>query len=168
METKRDFYKMIADNRRKLKNNTSNCIGTSLYLVGEIKEDKHLYGNHNKILEKLKESNTPKLGYLVGWENNFKNIYHLAVVVNENPLTLTTRNGINKPVLKNQLFKETDSIYKDSLEYSNKKNKFFIPSKLQKIVNNEDIKDKSLKLKLIQKIKIYIKSWKKLDFLVEY
>lgn len=136
MEIKKDFYKMIAERRRNLEDDCSNCVGTALYLVGEIDNDLHIE-HPNQYIKNLKKTDKQLLGCLIDWEDTISGIYHIAVIVKENPLTLSTRNGKNEKFIKNQLFLEVDSIYKETLWRLKEKNNFYIPSKLQKILDSE-------------------------------
>ena len=100
MKTKKDFYKFVNINKhniRKFGNNVGkNCIGTALYLVGELPEEKFVYGEQtDSILKNLKEDNVPNLGNLVAWQDGNGETYHLAVVVKTNPTLLAHRYRFN-------------------------------------------------------------------------
>ena len=130
---------MIAERRRNLKDDFSNCISTALYLVGETDNDSHIE-YPDKYIQKLKKTDNPSLGCLIDWEDIISGTYHMAVIVKENPLMLSTRNGSGENFIKNQLFSETDSIYKETIWRYKEKNNFYIPSKLQKILDAEESK----------------------------
>lgn len=140
-KTKKDFYKLMQDRRKEasLDSSDTNCIGTALYLTGEIKIDEYLDPcKKNTIkLKKLKEIKKPILGCLVALINEFNKNYHLAVVVKEKPLMLSTRNGYESFFTRKESFTDTDRLYSKS-SYNKKCVKFFLPSKLQKILGQED------------------------------
>lgn len=136
MENKEDFYKMIEDRKKVSRRiHNSNCIGTTLYLVGEAEEDNWTRRGHTRILNKMKISETPEKGYVVQWLNNQGYTYHLAVVADVNPLKFDTRNG-SVPLEENQNFERTNHIYGKQRCF--KELKYRVPSKLQKILDAEE------------------------------
>lgn len=137
MKTKRDFYKMIAERRRNIIDHTSDCIGTGLYLVGE-KETDYIGVSDGVIMNNLKTSKKPEVGYLAAWRDHEESVYHLATIVKKNPLTLSTRNGAGYPFTRNELFEKTHNGYTGYPRDTKFKDvKFLIPSKLQKILGIE-------------------------------
>ena len=138
METKRDFYVEMNKRRRELlatDEGYNNCASTALYLVGEIGADNYLPREIAEvIIDDLKEDDKPALGNLLIFEDVCKNLAHLAVVVQENPLKLTSRNGEWKPIIKSQSYEKICELYSNIGAYPAK---FLVPSKLQKILEME-------------------------------
>ncbi|NCO18362.1 hypothetical protein COT60_02535 [Candidatus Pacearchaeota archaeon CG09_land_8_20_14_0_10_30_9] len=137
MENKKDFYSNLNHNRRKNVQEEgifSNCIGTALYLVGEKEKDEYLWKERQKILRKLTPANSPELGYLVSWERKGKT-FHLGVVVNKTPLKIAERDGCEGPFNPSKLSTEIDERY--FLGEKGDEVKYYIPSKLQKILEKE-------------------------------
>ncbi len=126
------FYSEL-DQRRKKAVKTKgkrNCIGTALYLVGEVDKDGFVYdGPKHGFFDYLPEADSPRRGYLVAWET-LGEVYHAAVVVRQNPLLLASRNGDGGSFKPRQSFKKVNARY--GLGSYNVK--FYIPSKLQKIL----------------------------------
>lgn len=84
----------------------SNCIGTALFLTGEIRSDRYVDTDDVNSLKKLRRVDGPVLGGLIAWQHYKKRItitYHLGVVTSLDPLLITHRNGgagafeINEP-----------------------------------------------------------------------
>ena len=143
METKKDFYNSLNKNILEIKSTDSyigshktNCIGTALYLVGEKFKDEHVEDETEIIFNKFVESANPEIGYLVGWINKRNKIYHAAVIVKTNPLLVANRDGIGVPFYSHEKFNEINSMHTESHE-NFKEIKYFIPSKLQKILEME-------------------------------
>lgn len=140
MKEIREFYEMIEERKKNVFDGKSDCAGTALYLVGEIDEDKAVV-NPEKYLSRLEKTGSPEIGYLIDWEDEKNNSYHLAVVANKEPLTLLTRNGSKAKFEEWQSFKETDYIYDELISdfgIIKKRNNFYVPSKLQKIIDMEE------------------------------
>ena len=135
ISNKRDFYSSVSNNRRRVRDGDSNCIGTELYLVGETKEDRYIWDGRNEFFDKLKQSESPDLGYLVTWGDIHRNIAHAAVITSLNPLTVATRNGKGAKFTYKQNIADTNKIYAEEHKLSDIK--YFIPSKLQQILEKE-------------------------------
>jgi len=136
MKDKKEFYKCIIDKRKIVKEKVSNCIGTALYLVGEIKKDKFIWEGREEIFNKLIKSKKPKLGYLVAWDNNSFDLAHAAVITGLNPLTIASREG-EKGEFLTQYQIEGDKLCVKNHKFT--EIKYFIPSKLQKILEKEEL-----------------------------
>jgi len=138
METKRDFYVEMNKRRRELLTENiedNNCISTALYLVGEREADTYIpCFTAESLLSNLKKNDKPELGNILVFEDSNKNLVHTAVVVQEAPLKLATRNGVSKPFCKAQLYDELRELYSTIGAYPAQ---FLIPSKLQKILEME-------------------------------
>ena len=138
METKRDFYAEMNKRRRELlatREGHNNCASTALYLVGERGADNYLPSYIAEMLiNDLKEEDKPALGSILVFEDSDKNLKHLAVVVQENPLRLTARNGEDAPFIKSQSYGKLCELYSSIDAHPTK---FLIPSKLQKILEME-------------------------------
>jgi len=134
--SKRDFYNMLNNNRKNAHyGKTSNCIGTALYLVGEQERDECVWNKRRTFFEKLKLSEKPGLGYIITWGNETTKLAHAAVITGVNPMTVATRNGSCDPFEPKQKFEETNEFYSGKLGYTNIL--YFIPSRLQKILDEE-------------------------------
>ena len=142
MKTREDFYEMIERRKEFLSNRNSDCFGTALFLVGE----KNCYNPETepeKYLSKLKKADEPEVGYLIDWEDRNSSAYHLAVVKQKDPLTLMTKNGRIGSFYEDQPFEETDYLYDEMIEdfgIFKERNNFYVPSKLQKILDVEESK----------------------------
>jgi len=137
MENKKDFYSNLNHNRRKNVQGEgifSNCIGTALYLVGEKEKDEYLWKGRQKILRKLIPANSPELGYLVSWEHKGKT-FHLGVVVNKTPLKIAERDGAKGKFNPSKSFTQITEGY--FFWEEGDEVKYYIPSKLQKILEKE-------------------------------
>lgn len=132
----KEFYSLMNSNSRRIKNGKSNCIGTALYLVGETDQDEYLWKGCQSFFNKMAKSNQPELGYLVVWTNLEDTIYHAAVITGKAPLTIAMRNGVDGPFYPNTSFEYADNEYKSYLSF--KEVKYFVPSKLQKVLEKED------------------------------
>ena len=133
-----EFYSELNKRRKELLEKrmfSSNCAGTALYLVGERGVD--LYTPREiaeMILNRLTQAKSSELGYLASWESNGETL-HLAVVVNKNPLKLAEREGYKGPFNPSKSFTQITegySFWKEGDEV-----KYYIPSKLQKILEKE-------------------------------
>lgn len=116
----------------------SNCIGTALFLVGEQPTDDFIYGrgldgnfplgmDHTDYIESMEEIPEPKTGCLVAWENIGKNIIHLGVIVNQNPILVAHRDGANGPFYKSMPLDKVNETY----DAGNVRIRYFIPPKLK-------------------------------------
>jgi len=131
---KRDFYVSLSNNRKNIvQGEKLNCFGTALYLVGAKDKDKYSFPDDTDFFKKSIQSKNPGVGYVVGWIDNSKNIYHVAVITGINPLTVSTRNGLGRPFLPKEKFDDVDKFYRNVSDF--KEIKYFIPSKLQKILD---------------------------------
>jgi len=158
-QNKKDFYKSINKRRRDIldkekgnsKRTNNDCKGTALYQAGEIPEEKFLFQNENeKILKGLTKAENPELGYIVAWrrENPYSirgenQTYHMAVVVNKNPLKVSTRNGEISGLEKNQDFTKVNGFYASQepegwIEY-------YVPSGLEKTSNKSKLEKEAVK-----------------------
>ena len=109
----------------------SNCIGTALYVVGELKEDKYVWNEKEIILNKLTKINYPKKGFLIAWNRGY--IYHFGIITNENPFSITHRDGVGEFVLLNESLESVDKGY--NCEKDEKvKIEYLIPTKLEKLL----------------------------------
>src|SRR4030042_1503046 len=88
-----------------------------------------------EIFSKLTKSDKPRPGCIAGWVNLEENIYHAAVITGINPLTVAMRNGSDGPFYPNESFDYTNNQFSNYLVF--KEIRYFIPSKLQKIINPE-------------------------------
>lgn len=80
-----DIEKFIRDRACITSRNTSNCVGTALYLVGETDNEEYISRkNSRKILNNMKISIKPELGYVASWESDGTPI-HAGVIYMENP-----------------------------------------------------------------------------------
>lgn len=116
----------------------SNCIGTALYVAGELNEDKYMYGKESEeILYNLKEKSSPHQGVLVAWCSE-EEIYHLGIVTNTDPFLIFNREGANGHLKINQPFEkvceEYSFVHGLLKRYKLKKIKYFVPSKLENIL----------------------------------
>ena len=144
METKRDFYKMIADRRKNIKKEgVSNCIGTALYLTGEIEEDFYLKHAYNNKIHSLEVSEIPKLGYFLSWEDPDEKMEHVGVITNLNPLSIAHREKYKGNFIQNQ---EVSELSKFDVSYLRKV--FRVPSKLKKILEKQGKKFSPLEAEL--------------------
>ena len=135
---KRTFYSRINNNRRAVmgRDGVSNCIGTALFLVGEQLTDDFVYGtifylnmDHTDYIESMEEVSEPKTGCLVAWENIGRNIIHLGVIVNENPVLVAHRDGSKGQFHKNMPLERVNEIY----DCGNERIRYFIPPKLKEV-----------------------------------
>ena len=89
----------------------TNCIGTALFLVGEIDEERVVWDTEEIIryLSRLKVLEKPEKGCIVSWEDKFSrciNPAHVGIVTNIDPLLVTSRAGIyregvgNRPIIQ--------------------------------------------------------------------
>ncbi len=131
-ENNKGFHEFIMKKIEDLeKKGVSNCIGTALYLVGEIPNDVCLdEGEYERILDEMTNIDFPLQGSLIGWlDKKDKDLYYMGVVTSEVPFLITNRRGINGKVVFNEPFKKVD---KDYSIYSKKREiKYFVPKKLE-------------------------------------
>jgi hypothetical protein len=144
MKTKEDFYAFLNNNINEIKRTDSysashktNCIGTALYLVGEQSQDENVDAETESIFSRFTESATPETGYLVGWIDKWDRIYHAAVITKTTPLRVANRHAIGEHFSHDSSFNETNELHTEEMRGYFKETKYFIPSKLQKIINME-------------------------------
>ena len=101
----------------------SNCIGTALYLVGEIEEDIDIgvHTAYNNYFRHLNVSLNPQIGSLIAWQHQEpRKIVHCAVITRLEPLEVAHREGCKGTVETNQPIesvKRTYRHFKGSLVY---------------------------------------------------
>lgn len=133
METKREFYKMIAEKRRLIKSiGVSNCIGTVLYLVGEQTFDEKGDSFSNPI-QSWEISKEPVIGYVIEWYDKNNVTFHAGVISGINPLSVFHREK-NRGLYHSS--QDIGKIREENLPFLKKQ--FRIPSKLQKILDKEN------------------------------
>ena len=116
------IYEFIKDRVAKASKGKSNCVGTALYLSGELDSDKYLSREDSKkIISKMK----PELGYLVLWESSGIPI-HAGVILMDNPLQILYRNKTTNLLMQDSLDKFSDYLF----EYFKVKPTYRIPHKL--------------------------------------
>ena len=136
--TKKEFYSMINSNRRNAGRVKSDCIGTTLYLIGEREKEGPIWGEHTEVFNNFIQSKEPGLGYIVAIIDTFNEIYHTAVITNLNPLKVASKNGGGWAAFypKKELEKVINQ-YAGATGHSFKEIKYFIPPKLQRILEKE-------------------------------
>jgi hypothetical protein len=87
----------------------SNCIGTALFITGEIKEERVIYPEtaYRDHLRTLARNRKPKVGCLVAWHRGYT-AEHMAVIINTEPLLVAHRLGAFGQFLTNVPFEEVD------------------------------------------------------------
>lgn len=125
------FLTFINIRKKSIKQNTSNCIGTALYLVGEKEIDEYIWDEQYEILNGISEKKEPEIGFLVGWCSIEGEIYHLGVITKVNPLLITHRDGKDGPLKINEPFRRINAYYN---KYSRSKIRFFCPRKLEEFI----------------------------------
>jgi len=71
----------------------TNCIGTALFLVGELDKDSLVNPGRIKKLNGLKRLVKPEKGCLIAWELRKRVAMHLGVIVRVRPIRVTHREG---------------------------------------------------------------------------
>ncbi len=144
MKAKTRFYREMEGKIKSVESSgTSNSLGTALYVALERTKDEFVqrYGSE-EVLEGLQESEKPERGYLVGWFSKHiaegKAPFHAGVVTHVNPLQVAERRRAQGDFSKSASFDEVDSSIRNSEEYLKTMDvKYFVPSKLQKILDRE-------------------------------
>ncbi len=86
-----EFQDMVYQRLHSLTEGVSNCIGTALYLVGELDHDRYIWKGRNHRLFRMTPLLEPIPGAIASW-NNYKTLSkHMAVVTSVNPLRLVQR-----------------------------------------------------------------------------
>lgn len=92
MEDVRDFIK---ERTTSAVRRGSNCIGSALYLVGEIEHESYYSREKGKIkLSRMKNSLRPELGYIALWQSGGE-LFHAGVIFEENPFKIVHREESN-------------------------------------------------------------------------
>ncbi|MDA3837074.1 MAG: hypothetical protein PF542_05620 [Nanoarchaeota archaeon] len=138
LQEKERFYDFIEGKIELAKENLGcNCLGGTFNGVGEISKDTNLHPwDAAKILNSLVEVCAPSRGYIVVWAYSDGTPYHSAIIADENCTKAISRNGGNK-VIEADI--DIDELHNTYDNYSGFKGevKYFIPSKLQKILESE-------------------------------
>lgn len=129
----------------------SNALGTALYIAGEIDQDKHVRRyTSRETFEKMKEMKEPERGYIVGWFANHlaegELPFHTGVITNTKPLEVAERKWGELTFSPNKSLGEVEEYLTSSEKDTHLKlleKRFFVPSKLQKIIDKESIKERS-------------------------
>ena len=92
----------------------SNCIGTALYLAGEIRKDKFVSTRDvpRRYFEHMQPIAGPVEHALIAWKSR-KNghIFHAGVVTSIDPLLVTNRWNTDGPLFEDQIFAELQDAY---------------------------------------------------------
>ncbi|MBI3623615.1 hypothetical protein HY212_06075 [Candidatus Pacearchaeota archaeon] len=111
----------------------ANCIGTALFLAGEVDIDEHIEPSHSRpYFEKLTELHSPEVESIITWEESTRkgiSVGHAGLIVGVNPILITHRPGCyemncNANIVRGADFIEVDKMYKDW----NSVNKYYRPS----------------------------------------
>jgi len=111
----------------------TNCIGTALFLAGEVDIDEHIEPLHAKTyLEKLTELQAPEVGSIITWEEETRkglSVEHAGLVVNVDPILITHRPGsyffdCNARVVEAIEFRMVDMAYESPIAV----NRYYRPS----------------------------------------
>ncbi len=132
----------------------SNCIGTALFVTGEIRTDVYVDTSIAKViyLDKLRTVDMPIVGCIVTWEYNssqfsdnmtsrldaeFKrllikgiHVAHMGIVYSLNPLLVSHRKGYKREFIESQLFMDID--LKD---YYDARITYYIPKELERTLS---------------------------------
>ena len=138
LQQKERFYDFVDERVELSKNNLScNCLGGALSGVGEVLEDSNMHPwDAKKVLDGLTEAGSASRGYLAVWTYQDDTPYHAAIVANNSGTKAISRNGGNNELKKDIEMNELSRIYDNYSGFRGKK-KYFIPSKLQKIIDAE-------------------------------
>ena len=117
----------------------SNCLGTALFVTGEIGEDRKTDVNvaYSKYLERLVRLDSPRVGCLLAWTVNLgglKTVEHMGVVTATEPIVLVTyRAGSSGIIMENQPIEAAGGSYHEFCStYSFCcKEEYFLPRALQ-------------------------------------
>jgi hypothetical protein len=104
------FSKAIASCRGTLR---ANCIGTALYIIGELGEDKYITpysGVKELYLKNLEPIQTPSEYCLIVWACT-DCIEHMGVVTGINPILVTNREHADGEFIVNQGFEKANKPY---------------------------------------------------------
>lgn len=140
---KEDFYKMIEDRGKNIKDGKSNCFGTALYLTGEKDIDEYEEIFQSKYFKKLKESNKPEKGFLIIWyHEGLTSSYpmHAGVIKNVETLLVSNRRSASGNFHSDDSLNDLESFYSKNYpggRFDSSKFKYLIPPKLQKILEEE-------------------------------
>ena len=107
--------------RKEVKSNSSfntNCHSASFYMAGLIEEDRYIYGEKvNSLVDVLREKEVAKAGYLVVFEVNDdfgnKELIHSGLIVNEDPLLVCNRRGVDKKVYDKEPLEDLVRFYEE-------------------------------------------------------
>ncbi len=132
MKNLEEYYLFMDKRIDSLEHGTSNCIGTALYIVGEQDfDDPERIIKSNKF-ENLNQISYPLKGCIVAWKEGNQSPLHAGVITEDNPKhRFIAREYNNGPYFKNLDLEEENK----SWEEEGTKMVFYIPSKLQKIIN---------------------------------
>ena len=130
-ESSEKFYMEIGSRISRSPNTCfSNCLGSALYFVGEI-EDERPIGTKTKpssfdLFSGLVESLNAQKGVIVVWKKG-DHYQHAGVVTSTNPFLITHREGHQSGLCVNVPFKEVDKRYR----VGNIRTTFLVPKKLE-------------------------------------
>lgn len=142
METRRDFYKILAKRLKGDPNaeNIANCHGYSLFVCGEKDEERYV-SKYSSPFDELSKSNKAYLGYLALWRNKDGFISHSGIVRNVNPLVISNRREVSGIVFNKDTLESLSDFYQTKypeFKFFKHDLEFRIPSKLQNIINAEN------------------------------
>ncbi len=138
-----NFYKMIEERERTIENGKSNCFGTALYLTGEKDIDTHEKIVDPQYLKELQEVQNPEKGFFIVWYDQNSRPVHIGVIKNSKPLYFSNKTHSQGEFHSNETMDSLKEFYQKNFPKFNledKKIKYLVPSKLQKILEEENTK----------------------------
>jgi hypothetical protein len=109
-----DFYEFMKERILQMERRSSNCIGASLYITGEIPSESYFSKEDAKLkFSRLKNSIKPDLGYIALWASDGIP-FHAGVISSVNPTRIVHRNEINGVLTEHSLKELIDRIYKNT------------------------------------------------------
>ena len=126
-----DIERRLNSRLNRVKDKRSNCIGTALFLVEEVKRDRYMLTLrcYEERLRKLKEVSPPQEGCLIAWINT-RNLetMHLGIVTNASPILVTSRRGREGSLHLNDPLNEVNDEYRGKgIEV-----RYFLPTIIEK------------------------------------
>ncbi len=123
------FSEFMKERISQLEMSVSNCIGTALYIVGEIGSDEYLSRKEaKKLISNMKRDIGPKLGYLVLWGSGGVP-FHAGIILMENPFYIVYRTKNNGFLTQSPLDDYSEYLFKNT----GLKPSYRIPNKLLEI-----------------------------------
>ena len=122
-----DFKEFMKERARSCERHSSNCVGSALYITGEISFDSYFSRRNAKLkLSRLKTAYSPEVGYIALWQWEGEPV-HAGVIFEKNPFKIVHRSEANGLLTEKLL----DEFIEHTFKFTGIKPVYKIPNKLR-------------------------------------